>query len=410
MNSTMRLLDEQRHQTWAQARAILDTAEAAGRDLTATERSAWDQANADLDNLDDRLRDLRDREDRATAAERAFASLGARVPTGPASGADVELDTAFRAAVLHNDRRAIEVDPLGVRSGSQPGIERRDLSSSGYQPTGFYGSVVMHAVDSAAVLAAGATVIATADGSPYKVPRSTADASAAIIAEAGTVTESDPTLGTVTFGAYKFGFSVQVTNELATDSTFDLVGYLAEMSGRAIGNGFGAYAVTGTGSSQPAGVVTGATLGVTGATSVAGAFTGDNLIDLYHSLPEPVARARAAGWLMKNGTLGAVRKLKDSQNRYLFSVDIPPGSGASGTLLGRPVYADPNVAAVATSAKSVVFGDFSRYFVRLAGPLRFQRSDEVGFLNDLITFRALARIDGAVIDASGFKYFAGGAS
>jgi HK97 family phage major capsid protein len=410
MNSTTRLLDEQRRQTWAAARAILDTAQAEGRDLTAAEQVSWDRANVDLDNLDARLRDLQDREARTAATERAFAGLGVSVPNGPATGADRDVDLAFRDAVLNNERRPIEVEPTGVRSGTQPGIERRDLSSSGFVPSSFYSRVLMHAVDSSAVLAAGATVIATPAGGDYKVPRSTADASAAIISEGGTVTESDPTLGTVTLGAYKFGFSVQVTNELATDSTFDLVGYLAEMSGRAIANGFGAYAVTGTGSSQPAGVVTGATLGVTGGTSVAGAFTGDNLIDLYHSLPEPVARARAAGWLMKNGTLGAVRKLKDSQNRYLFEVDVPPGSGASGTLLGRPVYADPNVAAVATSAKSVVFGDFSRYFVRLAGPLRFERSDEVGFLNDLITFRALARIDGAVVDASGFKYFAGGAS
>ena len=73
--------------------------------------------------------------------------------------------------------------------------------------------------------------------------------------------------------------------------------------------------------------------------------------------------------------------------------------------------ARPNIAANATSAKSIVFGDMSRYFVRIAGGVRFERSDEFAFQNDLVTFRAILRGDGILGDQSGaVKHFVGGAS
>jgi HK97 family phage major capsid protein len=69
------------------------------------------------------------------------------------------------------------------------------------------------------------------------------------------------------------------------------------------------------------------------------------------------------------------------------------------------------MAAVGTSAKSVLFGDMSQYFVRLAGGVRFERSDEFAFDSDLVTFRALMRADGALVDLTGaVKYFAGNAA
>jgi HK97 family phage major capsid protein len=69
------------------------------------------------------------------------------------------------------------------------------------------------------------------------------------------------------------------------------------------------------------------------------------------------------------------------------------------------------VAAVATSAKSVIFGDISAYYVRIAGGVRFERSDDFAFQNDLVTFRAIVRGDGILADQTGaVKLFVGGAS
>jgi hypothetical protein len=46
----------------------------------------------------------------------------------------------------------------------------------------------------------------------------------------------------------------------------------------------------------------------------------------------------------------------------------------------------------------------------MAGPIRFDRSDDFAFANDLITFRATVRIDGDLPQTSAIKYFIGGAS
>lgn len=405
-------LKTRRRSVWHEAQALLERASNEKREFTAAEEASWAQMNDDLDAMDQRIQQIEDQERRVRDNEAAFAAIGVNVPTSRGlSGVDADLDTAFRNAVLNNDPRPIEVVNAQRRSGYQPGVERRDLlttSGSGMTGVTFHNRLISHMVDSAAILSAGATLLQTDSGETYKVPKSTAFSSAGIITEGSTITESDPTLGTVSLSAYKYAFSVQVSTELAEDSAFDLLGFLAEQSGTAIGNGFGAHAITGDGSSKPRGITIDTTLGVTGGTGVTGAFTLDNLIDLYHSVAEPYARSKSAAWLMRNTTLGAVRKLKDSQNRPIFSIDAPAGSGASGTLLGRPVYADPTMAAVALSAKSVVFGDMSKYWVRQVGGLRFQRSDDFAFQNDLITFRAIARLDGALIDTTGAcKHFVG---
>ena len=70
-----------------------------------------------------------------------------------------------------------------------------------------------------------------------------------------------------------------------------------------------------------------------------------------------------------------------------------------------------NIAAVALGARSVVFGDISRYFVREVSGMRWERSDEFAFSTDLTTFRAIWRGDGDLIDVTGaVKCFIGGAT
>ena len=57
-----------------------------------------------------------------------------------------------------------------------------------------------------------------------------------------------------------------------------------------------------------------------------------------------------------------------------------------------------------------VFGDFSGYYARFAGPIRIERSDDFAFLNDLVTFKFVMRADGDLIDLSAVKHFLGAAS
>ena len=114
------------------------------------------------------------------------------------------------------------------------------------------------------------------------------------------------------------------------------------------------------------------------------------------------------GWQMAGPTIAAVRKLKDTYGQYLFQPSLQ--AGQPDQLLGYAIYENPDLAAVATSAKSVLFGHLPSYYVRMAGGIRFDRSDDYAFANDLVTFRATVRIDGDLPQNSAIKYFAGGAS
>lgn len=119
-----------------------------------------------------------------------------------------------------------------------------------------------------------------------------------------------------------------------------------------------------------------------------------------------VPASSSAAWIMRTATLGAVRKLKASTaGTYLFETDVEPGSGAAGTLLGRPVYIDPFVDAIGVGADPIFFGDFSKVWVRQAGGLRFESGEHAAFSSDLITFRALARLDSALVDVNAIKRY-----
>jgi HK97 family phage major capsid protein len=159
---------------------------------------------------------------------------------------------------------------------------------------------------------------------------------------------------------------------------------------------------------MPNGIAVAAGSGVTGGTGVVGAFTGDNLIDLSYSVNSAYRRMPGTGWMMSSSALAATRKLKDSYGQYLFQPSLQ--AGQPDNLLGYPIFENPDLSAPGTAVKSVLFGHLPSYYVRMAGPIRFDRSDDFAFANDLITFRATVRIDGDLPQTSAIKYFIGGAS
>ena len=75
------------------------------------------------------------------------------------------------------------------------------------------------------------------------------------------------------------------------------------------------------------------------------------------------------------------------------------------SILGYPAFVDPFMPAMANPAESIAFGDMSKYFVRIVNGVRFERSDEFRFQNDLVAFRCILRLDGALVDTGAVKTF-----
>lgn len=393
--SMLQKLIDQRASVWESAKQHLDTIEAEGREFTGEADETWSRYNSDLADLDTRIQELSALEQRNREADEARAKFGGDV-TPPEQKVTTDADRL--RAMVAGEQRAAEFRDLEVGTTTAGGHT---------VPTSFYGQLVEHMIENSAIRQTNVTVLSTDGGEDLQVPKSTAKSSAGIIGEGATITESDPTFGQVTLGAYKYGFSIQISSELEQDTGIDLLGFLASQGGAALGNGSGEHFVTGTGSAQPNGVVTASTLGVTGGTTVAGVFTADELIDLYFSVIAPYRRNGT--WLLSDAGMKTARKLKDADDQYLWVPGLM--AGEASTLLGRPVVVDPNVADPALDAKSVVFGDLSKYFIRDVRGVRVERSVDFAFQNDLVTWRFLLRTDGDLIDTTGaVKHFVGGSS
>lgn len=398
-------LVEERTRAWEAAKAILDSAEAEGRSLEGETEGSFQKANEDIDALDARIATMIEFEKRGAQAEELRKQVDGLVRPTEERQVPAESDLESRVRKFLSG----EIREVNVMPESRVLVKGTTTAGGHTVPTTFYDRLTEHLIEVSGIRAAGATVITTTGGENIDFPKTTAHSSAALTSENAAISASDPTFGKTTIGAYKYGVTIQIARELLDDTAVDLLGYIARQAGRAVGNAVGVHWVTGSGSSQPWGAATRATAGVTGATSVAGAFTADNLIDLQYSVIAPYRSSPNCAWLMRDATLASVRKLKDTTNQYLWQPSLQVG--APDTLLGKPVYTDPNVAAAAIGAKSVLFGDVSAYVVREAGGIRFERSDEFAFTSDLVTFKCVYRADGDLVDTSGaIKSFQGGAS
>lgn len=431
MSELLNKLRDQRLNAWNAAMALADSVSDENRNFTAEEDETWKRMNADIDGLDKRMKDILDAEKRDAETAARFAELEQRPvsPDAPAERSDLSRGAAELRdfALGRSTRRDLSVADYrawgryGADSGRpirKPVIEENRALSVGsltaggdLVPIDFYDRLVEHLVLYSAVLQAKPTILNTQNGEEILVPKTSQHPTAALVGEGADLGSvgADPVFGQVPVRAYKVGRLTLISRELLDDAGVDVEGYLARRVGAAVGNALGALFVNGTGTNQPTGILTAASAGVTGATGVVGAFTADNLIDLFHSVIPPYRASASCAWMLADATVAAVRKLKDNYGQYLWQ----PGLQASepDLLLGKPAIVEVNMPAIALSAKSVVFGDFSTYFVRFAGGLRFERSDDYAFNTDQVAFRAVMRADGQQIDTTGaIKYFAGGAT
>lgn len=419
MSEVVKRLRERRANVWEQAKELADRAAEENRQFSADEEGQWQQLNAELDALDKRIKNVLDGELRAKETEEQFAKLEGTPPTrrndpprgGAASGGDESSE--LRKFLAGEGSRFFDVVPTGPVDFRQL-VKGTGSAGGDTVPTSFYDRLVAHLIETSAVMQAGATMLRTASGETIQVPKTTAHSSAAIVGENTTIPPSHPAFGQIQLGAYKYGTLIQVSRELIDDSGVDLEGYLAMQTGRALGNAFGEHAITGSGTGQPRGMVTDATVGVTGATGIGGAPSGNNLIDMFHSVIAPYRASASCRWIMNDTTVATIRKIKDESGgegtgNYLWQPGLQ--AGVPDTILGKPVLTDPHVAATGVDEKSVIFGDMTQYFVRLAGSVRFERSEDYAFDTDLTTFRALLRADSALVDLTGaVKVFQGGSS
>jgi HK97 family phage major capsid protein len=400
-------LRDRRLNVWNDAKKIAEDAAEENRAFTAEEQGRWEAMQEEMNTLDVRIKAVLDTEKRAKEADDAFDSVHSRPAErgAPAAQQGMALELRKWALGEPGTQRVLELKhdsaargPINYRVLTTAGAGSNTNASS-IVPTDFYDMLIAHLIEVSGVMQCGPTVLNTGGGETLQVPKTTQHSTATSAAQAGTIVSSDPAFSMQTLSAYKYGVLLQVARELIDDTAVDLLGYLAMQAGRALGNAFGTDLVNGTGNSQPYGIVnnsvgvTGGTTGVNGAPSYA------NLVDLEYSVIAPYRQSRSCYWLAADKTIGGFRKITDIVGRPIWEPSAVLGS--PDLLLGKPLVADPFMPALGANTLSIAFGDFSQYFVRLVGGVRFERSDDFAFSTDLVTFRAILRGDGTMVDRTG---------
>jgi HK97 family phage major capsid protein len=259
-----------------------------------------------------------------------------------------------------------------------------------------------------------ASSIRTSTGAQMLFP--TADATAEegeIVGQNASATLGETTFGQASLDVYKYSSkSIALPFELLQDSMFDIEAYIQKLLRLRLGRIQNKHHTTGTGTGQPNGIVTASSLGKAGATSATAVITYDDLVDLEHSV-DPAYRG-AGRWMMHDDTLKALRKVKDSNGRPIFVPGYEQGNpgGAPDRLLGRTIVINQNMAAIAVSAKSILFGDFSKYLVRdVMDVTLFRMTDSAYTLKGQVGFVAFGRSGANMVDVGGaIKHFQHGAA
>jgi len=403
-------LRDRRQKAWHEAKELLERSNTENRALSAEEEGKWESLNSEIDKIDERLKAVLDAESRSKETDEVYNRLAGREVVAHRGGGDVNGIREELRSWMIGGRGNIVQDVYRQTPGS---VNIRTLqtnagSASSTVPTDFYDQLIAYLIEVSGLLQTGPSVLNTSGGEVIQIPVVSSHLTGASAAQAQTIVTADPAFTQRTLAAVKFGSLTQLSREIIDDTAVDLLGYLAMSSGRAIGNAFGQSLVNGT-NGISGGLLSAVSVGVTGTvTGTSGAPTYNNLVDLEYSVIAPYRQSRSCYWLAADKTIGGFRKIVDSNQRPVWEPSAV--LGAPDLLLGKPLVSDPYMPAQATSAKSVAFGDFSQYFVRLVGGLRFERSDDFAFGSDLVTFRCLLRGDGNWGDTTAVKLYQGAGS
>jgi HK97 family phage major capsid protein len=410
---TTKELREKRAKLVADARGYYDTAIAeASTEAQRQEADAkFDSAMAEADQLGEqiaRAERLEDSERALTTRRESRAARENRTISDVAAEEVLEFEAFVAYCKFGMNGISDHLRPLAARHfGPLKAAQSTIPAEGGYTvPQEF-----MYQLETAMLAFGGMRAVAsnikTDSGALMPYPTSNdATNEGAIIAENTQVTEQDAVFGAINLGAFMYTSKlVRISLQLLQDSAFDLPSWLAQRLGERLARITNRHFTVGAGGGAlPMGIVTAATAGPVGSGSVAGgSVTYDNLVDTEHSV-DPAYRANGK-WMFHDSTLRDIKKLKDLQGRPIWIpglIDREPDR-----ILGYPYQINQHMAVPAVNAKTILFGDLSKYLIRDVLGVQVLRLNEryADYLQ--VGFLAFLRADGNLIDAGTHpvKYF-----
>ena len=382
-------LRTKRAKVWEQAKAFLDSHRSEKGILSAEDTEVYERMEQEIVDLGREI----ERQEKLDAMGREMeAPLMAPLTTKPeAKKKDEKIGTASDAYrdAFWNQVRSRNGLSYEIRNALSEGVD----SEGGYLVPDEFERTLVQALEEDNVIRAHAHVFTTSNG-VHKIPVVATKGVANWIDEGQAYGESDDVFAQEQIDAHKVGTLIKVSEELLDDSAFDLQSYISKEFTRRIGAKEEEAFLIGDGSKKPTGILhatAGAQVGVTAAG--AAAITADELIDLYYSLKSPYRKN--AIWVLNDGSIRAIRKLKDLSGQYLWQPGLRQGE--PDMLLGKPLYTSAYMPNIAAGAKTILFGDLSYYWVGDRKGITFKRLNERYADFGQVGFLASKRVDAKLI-------------
>lgn len=412
MSRRLQELKQERGRLVERMKVLTDTAATEKRNLSTEEAAEWDKTDAAQEAVAAEVR----REERSDTLARELAAQTGTSVEGDGKKPESPEERATRHAAAFRDYLVNGEKEMAPESRAALAEHRAQsvgtASGGGYTvPQGFSGKLEESLLAYGGMREA-SYVFATDKGNdlPWPTVDDTAQ-TGALLAENTQVANQDVTFGQITFKAYKYSSKqVIVSAELLQDSGVDIEAYLASALGTRLARITNTHFTTGDNAAKPQGVVTGASNGKTGTTGQTTSVIYDDLVDLVHAIDPAYRRLPGCAWMMHDSSLKVVKKIKDSQNRPLWLPNLT--GGEPDTLLGYPIVINQDVAVMAANAKSILFGNFQKYFIRDTKGFTILRLSERFADYHQVAFLAFMRTDGRVMDAGTdpIKYYTNSAT
>lgn len=414
-------LRQKRANLWNQANEIIEKASNEKRDRTAEENEQIDRIHGEMDSLMREVERLERHAELQAQLDEPQGRAGGHQegpPAEPGKNDDADhrdidrvVDKELRRWLLNEGENQpkrfslrsaflVERDARRVLSAAR---EERALgtapgSAGGHTiPQGFRRTLETAMLYFGGMRQARTTILRTAEGNDLPMPTSDDTSNEGVIISENPiekVPEQDITFGQEVLRAHMYSSkAIRASFQLLQDSAFDLPTYIAERLGERIGRVTNRHFTVGTGTNEPKGVATSATVGVNAA--AAAAISDLELIDLLHSVD--IAYRRQAEWMFHDNTLRDLKKLRDQEGRPLWLPGI--ALREPDTILSHRYVVNNHMQEIGAENMSVLFGDFSKYFIRDVMDILLIRLDEVYAEYGQVAFLAFSRHDGRLLDA-----------
>ena len=208
------------------------------------------------------------------------------------------------------------------------------------------------------------------------------------------IASSAVTFKNVELDGHLIGALSKVSVSLINNSQFDIVSYVVNKIAQSIAEFLEKELIKGTTKIKGITDTSYEGKGVKKVTSFTkGVISADDLIEAQGELKLNVQDG--CQWLMNQGMLNEVRKLKDNNGQYILNPDFRTGFGFM--LLGKPVMVSDEM-----PENTIIYGDWSAMYVNIHEDINIRQLNEVYATQHGVGFVAWAELDAKLCETDKF--------